>query len=73
MVKAPGGEFWMGSDRFYPEEAPRRRVRVSPFSIDEAPVTNREFATFIEETGCRSFAAARRQAESSRGGGCHVA
>jgi formylglycine-generating enzyme required for sulfatase activity len=56
MVKAPGGEFWMGSDRFYAEEAPRRRVRVSPFWIDEAPVTNREFATFVEETGYRTFA-----------------
>lgn len=51
MVALPGGEFMMGSDRFYPEEAPRRRVRVDPFWIDAAPVTNRQFAQFVAETG----------------------
>jgi sulfatase modifying factor 1 len=47
----PAGEFTMGSDRFYPEEAPPRRVRVDAFWIDEAPVTNADFARFVAATG----------------------
>jgi formylglycine-generating enzyme required for sulfatase activity len=43
--------FTMGSERHYPEEAPERRVRVDGFWIDETPVTNRDFARFVEETG----------------------
>ena len=46
-----GGEFAMGSEDFYPEEAPVRRVRVGSFFIDRYPVTNREFARFVQETG----------------------
>ncbi len=40
----------MGSDRHYPEEAPRHDVRVDGFWIDRAPVTNAEFARFVAET-----------------------
>jgi formylglycine-generating enzyme len=58
MRRLPGGEFTMGSDRFYPEERPRRRVRVDPFWIDETPVTNAEFARFVASTGYRTFAEA---------------
>ena len=46
-----GGAFTMGSKHFYPEEAPLRNVRVDPFWIDAAPVTNGEFARFVEATG----------------------
>jgi sulfatase modifying factor 1 len=46
-----GGAFAMGSDRFYPEEAPVRTVSVDGFWIDETPVTNRAFARFVEATG----------------------
>ncbi len=41
----------MGSERFYPEESPVRQVRVDAFWIDTAPVTNGEFARFVEATG----------------------
>lgn len=51
MIALPGGLFTMGSERFYPEEAPRRRVRVAPFRIDRAPVTNRDFTRFVAATG----------------------
>jgi formylglycine-generating enzyme len=51
MVWVPGGEFLMGSDRHYPEEAPAHRVHVEGFWIDRGPVTNRDFARFVEATG----------------------
>jgi len=51
MRPIAGGTFTMGSERFYPEEAPQRRVRVDDFWIDETPVTNREFARFVAATG----------------------
>lgn len=41
----------MGSDRFYPEERPRRSVDVAAFRIDARPVTNDEFAAFVADTG----------------------
>lgn len=51
MIALPGGTFTMGSERFYPEEGPARKVRVDPFRIDRAPVTNRAFARFVADTG----------------------
>jgi len=51
MVWLEGGLFHMGSDRHYPEEAPRHPVRVDGFWIDRTPVTNRQFAEFVDVTG----------------------
>ena len=56
MIALPGGTFTMGSEEFYPEEAPLRRVRVGPFEIDATPVTNHAFARFVAETGYVTFA-----------------
>ena len=41
----------MGSDRHYAEEAPAHRVHVDGFWIDRQPVTNAEFARFVDVTG----------------------
>jgi len=46
MKWIPGGDFLMGSDHHYPEEAPAHRVSVSGFWMDVTTVTNREFARF---------------------------
>lgn len=51
VVQLAGGEFTMGSDNHYPEEAPEHRVRVASFAIDQHEVTNRQFAAFVEATG----------------------
>ena len=56
MVLIPGATFCMGSDDHYPEEAPARRVAVDSFLIDITPVTNRDFARFVEATGYVTFA-----------------
>jgi sulfatase modifying factor 1 len=51
LIWVPGAEFAMGSERFYPDERPVRRVAVDGFWIDPHPVTNAEFAAFVEATG----------------------
>jgi sulfatase modifying factor 1 len=51
MIRVPGGEFVMGSDAHYPEEAPARRVSVDGFRIDPTAVTNAQFGAFVSETG----------------------
>jgi formylglycine-generating enzyme required for sulfatase activity len=51
MAWAPGGTFRMGSDAHYPEESPGRTVAVDGFWVDRYQVTNRAFATFVDETG----------------------
>ncbi|MBC6983671.1 formylglycine-generating enzyme family protein [Caulobacter sp. 17J80-11] len=56
MVWIEGGDFRMGSDRHYAEEAPARRVSVDGFWIDAEPVTNRRFAEFVDATGWTTFA-----------------
>ncbi len=56
MTLISGGTFTRGSNRFYPEERPKRNVRVDAFWIDDAPVTNREFSAFARATGQVTFA-----------------
>ena len=51
MVWISGGSFLMGSDEFYPEERPVRRVEVGDFWIDPHPVTVAEFRAFVKATG----------------------
>jgi formylglycine-generating enzyme len=51
MVRIRGGTFLMGSERFYPEERPLRRVYVDGFWIDRGPVTVADFRGFVEATG----------------------
>jgi len=56
MVWVPGGTFRMGSDKHYPEERPVHRVSVDGFWMDRYPASNERFATFVAETGHRTFA-----------------
>ena len=56
MTFVPGGEFRMGSDKHYPEEAPVHRVKVDAFWIDRTPVTNRQFRKFVNATKHVTFA-----------------
>jgi formylglycine-generating enzyme required for sulfatase activity len=56
MVRIPGGAFLQGSDEFYPEERPVRRVEVDPFWMDVHPVTVAEFRRFVKATGYRTVA-----------------
>jgi len=51
MVWVKAGSFLMGSEEFYPEERPSRRVSIAGFWIDRYPVTIEQFARFVAETG----------------------
>ena len=51
MAWVPGGSFLMGSEDFYPEERPVRRVTVDGFWMDEHLVTVAEFRRFVKATG----------------------
>jgi sulfatase modifying factor 1 len=51
MAWVPGGRFLMGSDDFYPEEGPMRRIEVDGFWMDPHPVTVADFRRFAAETG----------------------
>jgi len=50
MLWIPGGEFLMGSDKHYPEEAPAHTATVDGFWMDQHTVTNEEFRRFVEAT-----------------------
>jgi formylglycine-generating enzyme required for sulfatase activity len=50
MVWVPGGRFLMGSQDFYPEERPVRRVEVDGFWMDDHPVTVAEYRRFVTAT-----------------------
>lgn len=58
MVFIPGGEFTMGSDseESFINERPAHSVTVSPFFMDQSPVTNAEFAKFVAATGYQTIA-----------------
>ncbi len=51
MAWVPGGSFLMGSEDFYPEERPVRRVEVDGFWMDIHPVTVADFRRFVTATG----------------------
>lgn len=50
MVWIPGNTFTMGSDHYYPEEAPAHQVTVDGFWMDKYNVTNKDFKEFIDAT-----------------------
>jgi formylglycine-generating enzyme required for sulfatase activity len=51
MLRIPAGDFWMGSDIGYPDEAPAHVRHASALLLDVSPVTNAQFARFVEATG----------------------
>src|SRR5688572_21088034 len=51
MVSIPEGPFFMGRDDGPQDEKPSHRLQLRLFSIDRTPVTNRQFAAFLNVTG----------------------
>ena len=56
-IEVPGGPFTMGAEYepwAYDNELDPHEVELPPFRIDRAPVTNGEFAEFVDARGYRS-------------------
>ena len=51
LIALPGATFQMGSTAFYPEESPVHLATVADFAIERHPVTNAQYARFVEDTG----------------------
>ncbi len=56
LADVPGGNFRMGSDEHYAEEGPSHSAEVEAFRIEVTPVTNRQFRSFVRDTGYRTVA-----------------
>lgn len=50
MALVTGGDFQMGSTAFYADEGPIHQVSVATFELDTHPVTNAQFARFVQAT-----------------------
>ena len=48
LVEVTAGWFWMGWDEGLPGERPHHRVWLDAFAVARAPVTNAEYARFLE-------------------------
>ncbi|MGH7399941.1 MAG: formylglycine-generating enzyme family protein [Candidatus Rokuibacteriota bacterium] len=54
LVEISAGWFWMGWEQGHPGERPRHHVWLDPFAIGRMPVTNREYAPFLEQGGAQA-------------------
>lgn len=50
-VTVPSGEFWMGDDRGEEDEQPAHRLFVAEFHIARTPVTNAQYALYVQASG----------------------
>ncbi|CAN5757615.1 hypothetical protein BH23CHL5_BH23CHL5_24890 [soil metagenome] len=56
-VNVPAGPFWMGSEpdsricSVFPDETPQHEVMLPEYQIGQTPVTNEEYAEFVDATG----------------------
>ncbi|HEU4639917.1 MAG TPA: SUMF1/EgtB/PvdO family nonheme iron enzyme, partial [Candidatus Binatia bacterium] len=53
MRRIPAGPFSMGRDDGPVDERPQHRVDLPEFFIDRLPVTNSQFAQFLQAKGVR--------------------
>jgi iron(II)-dependent oxidoreductase len=56
-IRMSGGRYEIGAPGTgfaYDNERPRHAVELAPFEIDSRPVTNREYAQFVAETGAEA-------------------
>jgi formylglycine-generating enzyme required for sulfatase activity len=59
LVRVPAGEFLMGSDpekdeRAYDDEQPQHTIDLPEFAIGKYPITNAQYAAFVQATGHRA-------------------
>ena len=52
-VEIPAGEFWMGNDTGDDDEKPTHRLSLQSFKIARVPVTNAQYALFVNNSGAK--------------------
>src|SRR2546430_12363714 len=50
-ARIPGGVFTMGNDAGRKDEKPAHQVRLNSFPMSRTEITNRQYRTFLEQTG----------------------
>jgi formylglycine-generating enzyme required for sulfatase activity len=60
MIRIPAGPFTMGSDKGPADERPAHIVTLAAFDIDAFPVTNADFAKFLNALGLRNSLGEKR-------------
>src|SRR5687767_8113672 len=58
MVSIPAGPFTMGSNEGPEDERPAHEVKLAAYSIDRFPVTNAQYAEFLNTAGATSKSSA---------------
>lgn len=56
MIYVEGGVFNLGASGIYPEESPVIQIEVQSFKMSRFEVTNKQFGTFVTETGYKTVA-----------------
>ncbi|WP_196140716.1 formylglycine-generating enzyme family protein [Aliikangiella sp. G2MR2-5] len=54
MIDIPAGEFMMGCNDCYPNQAPAHQVSIDAFKLGEKEITVAQFSLYAEETGFES-------------------
>lgn len=68
MVWVPGGTFWMGCENCeMPDALPVHLVEIDGFWMDRTPITNAQFAQFVEATGYITIAERKPKPEDYPG------
>jgi formylglycine-generating enzyme required for sulfatase activity len=73
MARIPAGPFIMGSDTGPEDERPAHSVTLPMFEIDLFPVTNSDYALFLNANGLRNWRGERRYDEDDSDARIHVA
>ena len=71
MVAVPAGPFTMGRDDGEPDERPAHTVQLPAFRIDRVPVTNADFAVFLNAVGVRGEGGQRLYDDDDRDARVH--
>jgi formylglycine-generating enzyme required for sulfatase activity len=72
MTRIPAGAFTIGNDIGPDEERPAHSVNVVAFEIDLFPVTNTEFAKFLDAQGLRNSRGERRYDDDDNDARIHL-
>jgi formylglycine-generating enzyme required for sulfatase activity len=72
MIPIPAGPFTMGNDNGPEDERPAHSVTLAAFEIDKFPVTNADFAQFLNAKGLKTLRGERRYDDDDNDARIHL-